>query len=61
MDMSVYERRSYLSLLLNENQKKTEAIEDAKNNMKNGNGTRTTTISGDQLKAKLLSGEIPNA
>ncbi len=58
--MSVYERRSYLSLLLNENTKKSEMIEEENEKLKNKNGSRTTRVSGDQLKAKLKSGEIPN-
>lgn len=60
LNMSVYERRSYLSLLLNENTKKSEMIEEENEKLKNKNGSRTTRVSGDQLKAKLKSGEIPN-
>jgi hypothetical protein len=60
MGMSVYERRNYLSLLLNENTKKTEMIEEQNQNIKSGNGSRTTKVSGEQLKAKLKSGQIPN-
>lgn len=57
MGMSVYERRNYLSLLLNENTKKTEMIEEQSQNMKNGNGSRTTKVSGDALKEGLKSGK----
>lgn len=60
MGMSVYERRNYLSLLLNENTKKTEMIEEQNQNMKSSNGSRTTKVSGEALKAKLKSGQIPN-
>jgi len=62
LNMSVYERRQYLNLLLNENQKKSEVIEEEKEKYanKNAKGSRTTKVSGDQLKAKLKSGEIPN-
>lgn len=62
LNMSVYERRQYLTLLINENQKKNEAIEEQKEQYtnKNAKGSRTTKVSGDQLKAKLKSGEIPN-
>lgn len=62
LSMSVYERRQYLNLLLNENKKKTEAIDDEnkKYTNKNSKGNRVSTVSGDQLKAKLKSGEIPN-
>ena len=60
--MSVYERRQYLSLLINENKNKKEAVEAEKEKYtnKNSKGSRVTTVSGDQLKAKLKSGEIPN-
>jgi hypothetical protein len=62
MNMSVYERRQYLSHLINENNRKTEAIEEQKEaiNNKGAKGTRTTRVTGDQLKAKMKSGEIPN-
>jgi hypothetical protein len=62
MNMSVYERRQYLSHLINENNRKTEAIEEQKEaiNNKGTKGTRTTRVTGDQLKAKMKSGEIPN-
>jgi hypothetical protein len=62
LNMSVYERRQYLNLLLNENKAKEEAIEEEKEKYTNNNakGSRTTKVSGDQLKAKLKSGEIPN-
>lgn len=58
--MSIYERRNYLSLLLNENTKKSEMIEEENEKLKSKNGSRTSRVSGDQLKAKLKSGEIPN-
>ena len=62
LNMSVYERRQYLKLLLNENNSKNEAIEEQKEEMNNkgAKGSRTTKVSGDQLKARLKSGEIPN-
>ena len=59
-----YERRFFLQMLLNEATKKTEMAEEqaraAKANSGGGRGSRNTTISGNQLKAKLQSGEIPN-
>ena len=62
MNMSVYERRQYLSHLINENNKKNEAIEEQKEaiNNKGARGSRTSRVTGDQLKAKMKSGEIPN-
>jgi len=62
MNMSVYERRQYLSHLINENNKKNEALEEQKEaiNNKGARGSRTSRVTGDQLKAKMKSGEIPN-
>ena len=66
LNCSTYERRFFLQLLMNENTKKMEAQEENMNKRSNsvsgkGNkGSRTTRIGGDQLKQKLLSGEIPN-
>jgi len=62
MNMSVYERRIYLSHLLNEKTKTNEAIEAEKEklNNKGAKGSRTTRVYGEQLKNKLKSGEIPN-
>lgn len=64
---TTYERRFFLSLLMNENRKKMEDNEERIRNSKANNvsgkgnkGSRTTKIGGDQLKQKLLSGEIPN-
>ena len=59
-----YERRFFLQMLINEANKKSELAEEqarnARANASGGRGNRTTRISGDQLKAKLQSGEIPN-
>lgn len=57
-----YERRFYLQMLINEANKRQELIEEAQQARANsgGRGSRNTRISGDQLKAKLQSGEIPN-
>lgn len=56
-----YERRFYLDLLINENKRRTEQMEEQRNNMlSSSKGVRNTKISGEQLKAKLKSGEIPN-
>lgn len=60
MSMPTYERRFFLSTFINENERKKEKIEQQQMNVKNGKGTRTTRVSGDQLKSRLKSGEIPN-
>lgn len=66
LNCTTYERRFFLQLLINENTKKREAHEESMNQRGNGvsskgsKGSRTTKIGGDQLKQKLLSGEIPN-
>jgi len=58
--MPVYERRFYLTKLIDENNKKKEQLESQQQNSKNGKGKRTTTVSGEQLKSRLKSGQIPN-
>jgi hypothetical protein len=61
LNMSVWERRQYLGLLLKENEKKEEVIEQEKEKLlSNGKGTRTKRISGEALKSKMKSGEISN-
>lgn len=60
--MPTYERRYYLSLFIRETQKKQEFLEETNQNNvnKNSKGSRTTRVSGDALKNKLMSGQIPN-
>lgn len=56
--MPTYERRTYLSLLIDENTKKSEMMEE--NTINNSKGKRTTRVSGETLKNRLKNGEIPN-
>jgi len=59
MAMPTATRRYQLHLLMNENRVKKEHYESmSKQNSSGGRGTRTTTVSGEALKAKLKSGEI---
>ena len=60
--MPTYERRTYLSLLINENTKKSEMMEEQreKATKKNAKGERTTRVSGETLKSQLKNGKIPN-
>ena len=53
-----YERKFFLSTLVNENKKKSEMAEDSKH--RGSKGTRSKTISGEALKSKMKSGEIPS-
>lgn len=53
-----YERKFFLSILVNENKKKSEMAEDSKH--RGSKGVRSTTISGEALKSKMKSGEIPS-
>lgn len=62
LSMPVYERRFFLNSFIEENEKKKAKIEEEQenqNNTSNGKGTRTTKVSGEQLKSRLKSGEIP--
>tara|TARA_R110001592_G_scaffold93065_5_gene270523 strand:+ start:813 stop:995 length:183 start_codon:yes stop_codon:yes gene_type:complete len=60
--MPTCERRFFLNKLLNENQKRQEATEEqiSKMSSSNSKGSRTTKMGGEQLKAKMKSGEIAN-
>jgi len=53
-----YERKFYLDTLVKENEKRKENVKDK--TYSTGKGSRAKTISGDSLKNKLRSGEIPN-
>ena len=58
--LPVYERRYFINLLIQQNQKKMEYIENEKaTTTSNSKGNRQTKISGDALKNKMQSGEIP--
>ena len=59
--LPTYERRYFLSLLtkdIREREEKTEELKTQANN-KNAKGTRTTRVSGAQLKSRMKSGDIP--
>lgn len=59
--MPTYERRYFLGLLTKDAREREEKVEEMKNNAKNRNskGTRTTKVSGQALKNRINSGEIP--
>jgi hypothetical protein len=59
--MPTYERRFFLTTFINENEKRKEQMEESQGNATSGGrGTRTTKVSGEALKSRLRSGEIPN-
>ncbi len=62
MMMPTYQRRYFLGLLSREHVKRQEKIEEMKEkaNTKTGKGSKTTRISGEALKNKLKTGQIPN-
>jgi hypothetical protein len=57
--MPTAERRFYLGLLLQNKQKEQEAMENSSSNSSNSKGTRKTKVSGEALKSKIKSGQIP--
>ena len=60
MNMPVYERRFFLGLLTKDAVEKQERYENMEDNKQtNSKGSRTTTISGNQLKSKMNNGDIP--
>mgnify|MGYP003624717550 CR=1 FL=1 len=58
MDMSINSRRYQIHLLKAENRAKEESYEEQRKSSGSGGGNRTRSISGDELKGKLKSGEI---
>jgi hypothetical protein len=57
--MPTNERRFYLGMLLKIKQREREMYENSANNNTGGKGNRKKTISGDQLKAQIKSGNVP--
>lgn len=60
MSMPVYERRFFINMLLKQHEKQKEIYENqTANATSNSKGSRKSKISGDALKSKMKSGEIP--
>jgi hypothetical protein len=57
--MPTYERRFFLSLLMKQNVERQEEIENTQKTQTNSKGNRKTSISGDALKSRMKSGDIP--
>jgi hypothetical protein len=59
--MPVYERRYFLSLLTKESREREERNQEMvqKENNSNAKGNRKTRISGDALKHRMNSGDVP--
>ena len=53
-----YERKFFILTLVNENRKKSERAEESTHS--SAKGARSKTISGEALKSKMKSGEIPS-
>ena len=60
MSMAVYERRFFISMLLKQHEKQQEFVDNQTTTTNpNAKGSRTSKISGDNLKSKMKAGEIP--
>lgn len=59
LTMPTYERRFFIGLLTKQTSERQEQIENNQNKTVHGKGERKTTVSGDALKHKLKSGDIP--
>lgn len=60
MMMPTYERRYFINLMIKQNEKRIETIENQQvQKGSNSKGNRQSKISGDALKTKMMSGEIP--
>ena len=59
--MPTYERRYFLGLLTKDHIKKQEYYEEQKekSTTNNSKGSRTTRVTGNALKSKIKSGELP--
>jgi hypothetical protein len=57
--MPTAERRFHLGLLVKNRQEENDRVEQMKNSQSTGKGSKQTKISGDALKSKIKSGEIP--
>jgi hypothetical protein len=62
LSMPTYERRYFLSLLTKDYKQREEKMEEMQENAKTkgSKGNRTSKVSGESLKSKMRSGEIPN-
>ena len=60
--MPTYERRFFLGLLTKEHRQREEQMEamQEKQQSRGGKGSRQTRVSGQALKNKIQSGQIPN-
>ena len=56
--MPTCERRFYLGMLIKNKHAEEKRMEDMRGNSK-GKGTKNTRISGDALKNRMKSGDIP--
>ena len=62
LEMPTYERRYFLGLLTKQAREREEEYEDRKNKTNSSSkGKRTTTVSGDALKSRIKSGDIPTS
>ena len=61
LSMPTYERRFFLGLLNKEARDREERAEELRNKTqtKHSKGSRTTRVTGDALKNKIKSGDIP--
>ena len=57
--MPTSERRYYLGLLVQSKQKEQEQYENAQTPKSNSKGSRQTKISGDALKNRIKTGQVP--
>lgn len=59
LSMPTSERRYYLGMLVRHKEEEQKRIEENTKTTNTGKGTRKSTISGEALKSKMKTGEIP--
>lgn len=59
MSMPTNERRFFLGMILKNKHRDEEAMENARQNSSKSKGGKNTRITGEALKNKMKSGELP--
>jgi hypothetical protein len=60
LNMPTNERRYYMGMLIKSKQEEQAKVDEMKNRANpNAKGSRKTKVSGEALKSKIKSGEVP--
>lgn len=59
LNMPTNERRFHIGMLVKNKSDEQERMKERQKNASGGKGTRKTTISGEALKSRIKSGDVP--